>query len=114
MGLAEIGHSIQNIGLFTAVRESRLVYPILLSTHLTCLAIFGGLILFTNFRLLGWVLTDVPAEDVIRALRPWKHFGFAVMISAGLLLGGSKAGEYFTNPYFQIKMLLLVGIGIHG
>jgi hypothetical protein len=114
MGLAEIGQWIQGLGVFTAVRESTLVYPILLSTHSACLAIFGGLILCTNLRLLGWILTDVPAEDLIRALRPWKLAGFVVMIGAGTLLGGSKAGEYFTNPFFQTKMLLLAGVGVHG
>src|SRR5262245_160373 len=113
MTLAGIGRFIQDLGVFTAVRESRLVYPILLSTHLACLAIFGGLILFTNLRLLGWVLTDVPAEQLMRALRPWKQLGFVVMVTAGALLGGSKAEEYFTNPFFQIKMLLLLGVGVH-
>jgi hypothetical protein len=29
-------------------------YPIVLATHLTCIAIFGGMILITNLRLLGW------------------------------------------------------------
>jgi hypothetical protein len=39
------------------------VYPIVLSTHLACIAIFGGLILITNLRLLGWALSDIPADD---------------------------------------------------
>src|SRR5262245_28994206 len=114
MTLAALGRFIQDLGVFTAVRESALVYPILLSIHLTCIAIFGGLILFTNLRLLGWVLTDVPAEELIRALRPWKHLGFVLMISAGALLGGSKAEDYLTNPFFLIKMALLASIGVHG
>jgi len=113
MSLAEIGRAVQDIGLFTAVRESTLAYPILLSTHLACIALFGGLILTTNLRLLGWVLRDVPADDVIRGLRPWKQGGLIVMVTAGALLGASKAEEYLTNPFFQIKMLLLAGLLIH-
>src|SRR5262245_4364242 len=112
--LESLGHSIQDLGPFTAVRESALVYPILLSTHLTCIATFGGLILVTNFRLLGWLLTDIPAGDLIRALRPWKHAGLTIMLTAGILLGGSKAAEYVTNPYFQVKLLLLASIAAHG
>ena len=46
--LESVGRFIQELSLFTAVRESALVYPVLLSTHLTCIAIFGGLILVTN------------------------------------------------------------------
>ena len=89
MSLASVGQSVQDIAVFTAVRESRLVYPILLSTHLACIAIFGGLILVTNLRLLGWTLTDIPAADMIRALRPWKQFGFVVMVTCGVLLAAS-------------------------
>ena len=114
MTLADIGPAIQALPIFTAVRESRLVYPVLLSTHLACIATFGGLILATNLRLLGWFLNDIPAGALIRALRPWKQLGFVVMIGAGVLLGGSKAAEYLTNPFFVTKLLLLLTIGVHG
>ncbi len=40
-----IAHSIQNIDFLTAFSESVLAYPIVLSTHLTCIALFGGMIL---------------------------------------------------------------------
>ena len=114
MTLASIGLSIQHLGLFTAVRESRLVYPIVLSTHLACIAVFGGLILLTNLRLLGLALEDIPAADMIRSLRPWKQLGFVIMVTCGVLLGASKASEYLPNPFFQIKMGLLIAIGVHG
>ncbi len=114
MSLASFGQGVQDLQLFTAVRESRLVYPIVLSTHLACIAIFGGLILITNLRLLGWTLTDIPATDMIRSLRPWKQFGFVVMATCGVLLGASKASEYLPNPFFQLKMGLLVGLALHG
>ena len=113
MSLAETGRLIQDIGIFTAVRESTLAYPILLSTHLACIALFGGLILVTNLRLLGWLLTDVPAGEVIRGLRPWKQFGLILMVTAGVLLGAAKAEEYLTNPFFQIKMMLLAALVLH-
>ncbi len=114
MSLASVGQRLQDLSLFTAVRESRLVYPIVLSTHLACIAIFGGLILITNLRLLGWTLTDIPATDLIRSLRPWKQFGFVVMATCGVLLGASNASEYLPNPFFQLKMALLIGLAVHG
>ena len=112
--LASLGRFIQDLSVFTAVRESALVYPILLSIHVTCIATFGGLILVTNLRLIGWLLTDVPAADLVRALRPWKQVGIVLMLTAGVLLGGSKAEDYLTNPYFQIKLALLGSIAVHG
>jgi hypothetical protein len=114
MSLAFVGQRVQDLSLFTAVRESRLVYPIVLSTHLACIAIFGGLILITNLRLLGWTLTDIPATDLIRSLRRWKQFGFVVMVTCGVLLGASKASEYLPNPFFQLKMGLLIALAAHG
>ena len=114
MTLASIGQSIQELSLFTAVRESAHVYPILLSTHLAALAVFGGLILVTNLRLLGWVLADIPIDEVVGGLRRWKQLGLAIMVTAGVLLGASKAEEYLTNPFFQAKMALLLGLAIHG
>ena len=114
MTLASVGGFIEHLDLSTAVRESTLAYPILLSTHLTCIATFGGLILATNLRLMNWLLTDIPADEFIRALRPWKQAGFVIMVTAGVLLGASKAADYLTNPYFQIKLALLLGLGAHG
>src|SRR5262249_21366342 len=112
--LESLGRAIQDLPLLAAVRESALVYPILLSTHLACIATFGGLILITNLRLLGWLLTDIPSAHPIRAPRPWKQIGLGIMLTAGVLLGGSKAAEYLTNPYFGIKLVLLGCIAIHG
>jgi hypothetical protein len=114
MSLTELGQSLQDLTLFTAVRESRYVYPFVLATHLACLTVFGGAILATNLRLLGWAFTETPAAAVITRLRPWKHVGFVIMVTCGLLIAGSKASEYFVNPYFHTKMLLLGLVGIHG
>ena len=65
-------------------------------------------------RLLGWVLTDIPADALIQSLRPWKQAGFTIMVTCGLLLGASKAEEYLTNPFFLTKMALLAGVALHG
>ena len=113
MSLEHLGLTVQNIALFTAIRESALVYPTLLAIHLTCLGVFGGAILATNLRLLRWALTSVPLSQVIEHLRPWKYAGLFIMVSAGALVAGSKAEEYFVNTYFQTKMILLGLIAVH-
>jgi hypothetical protein len=110
----QFGTWLQSLSLFTAVRESELAYPAFLSTHLACIALFGGLILVGNLRLLGLVLRERSIDEVMTAFRPWKQGGFVLMISMGILLAGSKASEYVTNPYFLIKLLLLALIAVHG
>jgi hypothetical protein len=113
MSLHDFAEFIRHLSLFTAVRESRLMYPILLSTHLSCIAVFGGLILVTNLRLLGIALTNYSIASVVRQLRPWKWAGLLLMLSVGILLAGSKANIYVDNPYFVMKISTLLLIVVH-
>lgn len=113
MSLAEICRTIQDTGFFTAIRESGLPYPIILSTHLTSIAIFGGMIAMTDLRILGIALTNMSIADIVKETRPWKYFGFILMISMGIMLGGAKLAFYYPNPYFRMKMSLLLLVGVH-
>ena len=108
-----IAHSIQSIGFLSDFSESVLAYPIVLSTHLTCIALFGGMILMTNLRLLGLTFKSITISDMVTSLRPWKRAGGVVMISMGLLLATCEAEKYAPNPYFWAKMIILGLIGVH-
>lgn len=113
MSLLSIAHAIQSIGFLTALRESALVYPIVMTIHLSCIAIFGGMILMTDMRLLGLALMDYSITDVVSALRPWKRLGGTIMICMGLLLGTSEAEKYSGNPFFWWKMAFLGCVAVH-
>jgi hypothetical protein len=108
-----IAESIQSIGFLTDFRESALVYPIVMTTHLACIAVFGGMILMTDLRLLGVAMTDRPAGEVIEKFRIWKRIGFCIMVTMGALLASSEAVKYSPNPFFWAKMTFLALIGIH-
>jgi hypothetical protein len=105
---------VENLPFFSAIRESHYLYPVLLSTHLATLGLFGGLILVTNLRLLGFALVEMPIATLLDRLRRWKYLGLAVMVTTGALIAGSKASEYLANPYFQAKLAVLTLVGIHG
>jgi hypothetical protein len=113
MSVAAISHSIQSIGFLTDIRESGYVYPMILSTHLTTIAVFGGMILMTDLRILGLAMREVSVTDVVRQLRLWKQIGFVIMVTMGLLLGLSEMDKYYANPYFLMKMCLLLLVGVH-
>ena len=113
MSVASIMHSIQMIGFLTDIRESAVVYPVIMTTHLACIALFGGLILMTDLRLLGLALKDYRISEAVNGLRPWKRLGGTIMITMGLLLGTSEGDKYYINPFFWTKMALLCCIGIH-
>ena len=108
-----IAHSIQSIQFLTDFSESVLAYPIVLSTHLTCIALFGGMILATDLRLLGLSLKSLTITEVVTSLRPWKRVGGTIMIAMGLLLATSEAEKYAPNPFFWTKMVILGLIGVH-
>lgn len=113
MSIASLSHWIQSTDLATTVRESDLLYPCIMTLHLASIAMFGGLILITDLRLLGLTMQSTPAPEVIAKLRVWKRLGFVVMVTCGILLATSKMDTYYPNPYFQIKMLLLALVGVH-
>jgi hypothetical protein len=97
----------------TGVRETPWVYPIVMSIHMVCIAVFGGMILMTDLRLLGVGLKDKTVAEVVGGLRRFKRIGFVVMVACGLLLAGSQASDYYQNPYFWTKMALLLMVGVH-
>jgi hypothetical protein len=108
-----IASEIQSIGFLTDLRESALVYPIVMATHLACIALFGGMVVLTDLRLLGVALTSTPVSDVVNGLKWWKRLGFVIIATCGLLLGTSEAEKYAPNPYFWTKMTLLALVGVH-
>jgi uncharacterized protein DUF6644 len=109
-----IAHYLENIGFLSDFSESVLAYPIVLSTHLTMIALFGCMILITNLRLLGLTFRSLTITEVVTAFRPWKRGAIVVMIGTGLLLATCEATKYAPNPFFWTKMIVLGLIGLHG
>ncbi len=105
---------VQATAFFTALRGSWYVYPAVMSTHLLGIALFGGMVLLTNLRLLGWALRDRSVTDVVDQLRVPKRIGLVVIATCGLLMLGSKAEEYYYNIFFHLKLTLLALMFLHG
>jgi len=113
MSVAQISHQIQSIGFLTYIRESGYTYPMILSTHLATICIFGGLILMTDLRILGLTMREVPVTEVVGQLRRWKQIGFVIMVTMGLLLATSEMDKYYNNPYFLMKLCFLLLVAVH-
>lgn len=104
----------QATAFFSALRTSWYVYPTVMSTHLLGIALFGGMVLFTNLRLLGWAMKDRSVSDVINQFRVPKRIGLIVIATCGILMLGSKAEEYYYNIFFRLKLTLLALMFLHG
>ena len=72
---------LQNLAPFTYIRESLVLYPIILSLHLVFMALFGASIVLTDLRLLGWAMTGYSIADVVGLLRNVKTLRGLVLCS---------------------------------
>jgi hypothetical protein len=113
MSIAEFSQWVVSLDVFTSLRESALAYPVIMSLHLSSIAVFGGLILMTDLRLLGLAMPNITVSGIIAQTRVWKRIGFVIMVTCGVLLGGAKLDKYYDNPYFQLKLLFLLLVGVH-
>ncbi len=105
---------IQATVFFRDLRESWYVYPVVMSTHLLGIALFGGMVLLTNLRLLGLAMTGRSVSDVIGQFRVAKRVGLILIATCGILMLGSKAEEYYYNILVKVKLTLLLLMFVHG
>jgi hypothetical protein len=108
--LLSLAQWIQFTTLFTAMRGSANVYPIVLSLHMIGIAFFGGMILMTDLRLLGLALRKRSIAEVINQFRAPKRWGLLLTATCGILLAGSKAEEYYYNAFFRTKLILFAAV----
>jgi len=113
MSLLSFAQWVQSTDFFTAIRSSWNIYPIIMATHLAGIALFGGMILAVDLRLLGIAMPKRPVADVVGQLRGLKHLGLTIVVTCGVLMLGSKAEEYYYNAFFRAKMAILALIVIH-
>ncbi len=104
---------IQNTWLSQAIREGGLPYPALGGLHLLSIALFGGMLLFTDLRLLGWAMRGSKVSDVMAQLQPWKRLGFVMVTVTGILLMWSEPIRLYHSPSFWVKMVFFGLVGLH-
>jgi hypothetical protein len=113
MSIPSLLQWVEGTDLSTAIREGALPYPILGGVHLLAIALFGGMVLMTDFRLLGWAMRRTPVTDVVRQFQAWKRAGFVVLVASGLLLAWAEPLKLYRSPSFWVKMALLALVGVH-
>lgn len=113
MSIMSVLESIESTGLSMAIREGALPYPILGGIHLLGIALFGGMLLATDLRLLGWAMQRRPVLDIVQQFRPWKQVGFLLVVVSGLLLAWAEPKKLYRSPAFWIKIILFGLVGVH-
>ena len=113
MSIVSMLEWIESTDLSTAIREGALPYPILGGFHLLGIALFGGMVLATDLRLLGWAMQRRPVSDIVQQSQPWKRVGFVLVVASGLLLAWAEPQKLYRSPAFWIKIALFVLVGVH-
>src|SRR5215510_11664119 len=104
---------IESTSLSVAIREGGLPYPIIGGFHLLSIALFGGMLLATDLRLLGWAMRNRKVSDIWYQFLPWKRLGFVVVLITGLLLTWAEPIRLYKSPSFWVKMILFALVGVH-
>jgi hypothetical protein len=104
---------IEATRLSAGIRESVWIYPAIEGLHVLGLALFLGLTVVMDLRLVGRVLTQVHVADVMGRLLPWIRWGFAGMVATGLLLTIATPVAFAVNPFFQAKLVFLALAGVN-
>lgn len=94
--------------LTAELRGSFWLYPLLNTTHIIGIALLFGGIVPLDLRLIGaW--RSVPVAVLSHVLLPAAITGLCLALVTGPLLFVVQPGEYAANPYFQVKLVLIVG-----
>src|SRR5260370_2485452 len=104
---------IQNTWLSQAIREGGLPYVVIGLLQLLSIALFGGMLLFTDLGLVGWAMRDRKVSEVMLQLQPWKWLGFVVVTVTGILLVWSEPIRLYHSPSFWVKMVFFTLVGLH-
>jgi hypothetical protein len=95
------------------LREAPYPFPVLIIIHIITIALFGGMVVMGNLRVLGWAMKSVPVSQVIEQFRPWKWTAFSLLLVSGTLLAASDPVEYGANIMFWISNALLLIVGLN-
>jgi hypothetical protein len=89
------------------------MFPTLETVHVFSLVAVLGTVAFVDWRLIGLTGRGYSVTTLSRQALPWTWGGFALAVASGALMTAGQAGEYITNPAFQMKLLLMVLAGIN-
>ncbi|PCH60728.1 MAG: hypothetical protein COC19_05540 [SAR86 cluster bacterium] len=78
------------------------------ATHVLSLMLCLGSLFIIDLRMLGLILTQVPASNLADRLHKPMMLGFLIMFITGFLLVYAKPVEVVTSLWFRLKMLFLV------
>jgi hypothetical protein len=103
---------LQNTRLGLAVREGFYWYVVPQVLHMLGMVLFGGAVVMSDLRLLGWLRRPSAAALAVE-LMPLEWLGFWLTSVTGVMLFMSDATRFYDNPAFIVKVVLLLLIALN-
>ncbi|WP_126174037.1 hypothetical protein [Altericroceibacterium xinjiangense] len=113
MILESLWRSLETSAVGEFVATNSWAFPTLETLHVIFLVTVVGTVAIMDLRLLGLASNQTAVTEMSRDTLPWTWVGFVGAAITGGLLFVSKSTTYVINPYFQIKMILLVLAGLN-
>ncbi|HKV04812.1 MAG TPA: DUF6644 family protein [Candidatus Acidoferrales bacterium] len=113
MNLLNLCRWLNDTSFSAWLREAPYPFPALIIVHVVSIAVFGGMVVMGNLRVLGWAMRSVPVSQVIEQFKPWKWTAFGILLVTGTLLAASDPLEYCGNIVFWISVGLLLIAGVN-
>ncbi len=113
MSLLSFCQWLSHTSLSIWLREAPYPFPLLIITHVISIALFGGMVVMGNLRVLGKAMRGVPVSQVIGQFRAWKWVAFVILLVSGTLIAVSDPMEYYDNIMFWISLGVLLGAGLN-
>lgn len=102
---------LETTAVAIVIRESLYGFAIAVGAHILGVAAAVGILLWVDLRLLGVALIRTPLGEVYRSLAPWFAAGFVITLLSGTALFTAFATAAYGNPFFRIKLVLLLLAG---
>lgn len=113
MDAAAIIAALEASATAVMIRDSVVLFPLIESLHVIGLTLVFGTIAVLDLRLLGLASTRRSFTAVASDVLPWTWAAFALTVVTGVLMFITNATTYYPNPYFRVKMALLVLSGVN-
>ena len=97
----------------TAIRESDTLFSIFEFVHVLAISMVFGSVVAVDSRMIGIAWKDRSLSRIESDVLPYTWGAFALAVLAGSLMFTAHAVEYMQNPYFLIKMGLIVLAGVN-
>lgn len=110
--MEELLAALSASALGRTMRGSLWLYPAANVGHVIGAATLFGVMLATDLRLLG-LGKALPADAVLRFTLPLAWAGFALAALTGPLLFAADPLVLAANPFFRLKLVLLLAAGLN-